>query len=282
MPESPEVQVLADVLDETVTHRRIVGADVGEFRSWKTRDRPVEDLVGATITGVTRFGKHLDIDTDRGDLVVTLGRAGWVRHRVEDDADGEQTGDAADPPPPPAAVIATLELDDDTALEFTDAGEWLSLALSLVDHPQDVPAVKKLGPDPMSPTYTRADFERITLGRRKQLKALLQEQESISGIGNAYSDEILHRAKIAPTTHAAALDDAEREALFQAVRDELADAARARRSIPLPKLKQAKAAAMRVHGRTGETCPVCGGVVADVPGSKGSAQYCPTCQGPAD
>lgn len=111
---------------------------------------------------------------------------------------------------------------------------------------------------------------------------LLQEQESISGIGNAYSDEILHRAKIAPTTHAAALDDAEREALFQAVRDELADAVRARRSIPLPKLKQAKAAAMRVHGRTGEACPVCGGVVADVPGSKGSAQYCPTCQGPAD
>ncbi|WP_322411882.1 Fpg/Nei family DNA glycosylase [Microbacterium invictum] len=280
MPESPEVQVLADVLDDAVSHRRIIGVDVGEFRSWKTRDRPVEGLVGATITGVTRFGKHLDIDTDRGDLVVTLGRAGWVRHRVEDDDDAAH--DAAEPTSPAAAVIATVELDDDTALEFTDAGEWLSLALSLVDHPQDVPAVKKLGPDPLSPTYTRADFDRITVGRRKQLKALLQEQESISGIGNAYSDEILHRAKIAPTTHAAALDEAEREVLFEAIRDELAEAVRARRSIPLPRLKQAKAESMRVHGRTGEACPVCGGKVADVPGSKGSAQYCPTCQGPAD
>ncbi|TQK19975.1 formamidopyrimidine-DNA glycosylase [Microbacterium sp. SLBN-154] len=282
MPESPEVQVLADVLDDAVTHRRIIGVDVGEFRAWKTRDRPAEGLVGATITGVTRFGKHLDIDTDRGDLVVTLGRAGWVRHRVEAETGDDETVDSSDASSPPAAVIATLDLDDDTALEFTDAGEWLSLALSLVDHPQDVPAVKKLGPDPMSPTYTRADFDRITLGRRKQLKALLQEQESISGIGNAYSDEILHRAKIAPTTHAAALDDGEREVLFEAIRDELSEAVRARRSIPLPRLKQAKAASMRVHGRTGEACPVCGGVVEDVPGSKGAAQYCPVCQGPVD
>jgi formamidopyrimidine-DNA glycosylase len=274
MPESPEVQVLADVLGETVSHRRIVGVDLPEFRAWKTRDRPASQLIGAVITGVTRFGKHIDIDTDHGDLAVSFGRAGWVRHRTA--GDPVSAAGSGDPAPP---VIATVELDDDTALDFTDAGEWLSLGFSLVDDPLEVPAIRKLGPDPMSPSYTRADFERAVAGRRKQLKALLQEQESIAGIGNAYSDEILHRAKLGPTTHAAALDDAEKERLYDAVRAELAEATRARRGIPISRLKEAKAATMRVHGRTGEPCPVCGGVVADVPGSKGTAQYCPTCQG---
>lgn len=275
MPESPEVQVLADVLGETIAHRRITGIDVREFRSWRSRERPPETLIGATITGVTRFGKHIDIDTDRGDLVVSFGRAGWVRRREP----GEPEPEAALGSPVPPPVIATIELDDGSALDITDAGDWLSLAFSLVDDPLEVSAVRKLGPDPMSPSYTRADFERATAGRRKQLKALLQEQESIAGIGNAYSDEVLHRARLGPTTHAAALDDEEKERLYDAIRAELTEATRSRRGIPISRLKEAKAASMRVHGRTGEPCPVCGGTVADVPGSKGSAQYCPTCQG---
>ena len=151
-------------------------------------------------------------------------------------------------------------------------------APSVVGAASEVAGVAKLGPDPIDPAYTRERLDAVLAGRRKQLKALLQEQETLSGIGGAYSDEILHAAKISPVVHAADLDDDERARLFAAMRTVLTEAVEARRGIPLSQQKAAKVAAMRVHGRTGEACPVCGGTVLDVPGSKGSAQYCPVCQ----
>jgi formamidopyrimidine-DNA glycosylase len=262
MPESPEVEALAEILDERIVSRSIAGVELEEFRALKTRARPLDELVGATITGVRRFGKHVDIATDRGHLVISFGRAGWALLDEKTDA----------------PVLARVQFDDDETLTVTDAGSWLSLGLSVVDDPLEVPSIAKLGPDPLDPAYTRAQFDEALGRRRKQLRALLQEQESISGIGGAYSDEILHAAKLCPVMHAADLTEEERGRLFTAVVGTLRDAVAARRGIPLSQQKAAKVAAMRVHGRTGEACPVCGGVVADVPGSKGAAQYCPTCQ----
>jgi formamidopyrimidine-DNA glycosylase len=118
-------------------------------------------------------------------------------------------------------------------------------------------------------------LDRIVVGRRKRLKALLQEQESLAGIGNAYSDEILFAARLSPLVQAVALDEGERAALYAAIRDVLGSAVEARRDVPPAELKAAKVAAMAVHGRAGEACPDCGGTVLDVPGSKGGAQYCP-------
>ncbi len=102
-------------------------------------------------------------------------------------------------------------------------------------------------------------------GRRKQLKALLQEQETLAGIGNAYSDEILFAARLPPTAHASALTDAEVTRLYDALHDTLATAVAERRGVPIAQQKAAKVAAMKVHGRTGEPCPGCGGVVEDIP-----------------
>jgi formamidopyrimidine-DNA glycosylase len=264
MPESPEVQALAEFLGENATNRSIRSIDLDEFRALKTRQRPLDELAGATITGVQRFGKHLDVETDAAHLVISFGRAGWARWN----------GEAAPDAPP---VIAAIPLDG-ALLELTDAGEWLSIGLSVVDSPYEVSAIAKLGPDPVDDEFTLAVFEKVVVGRRKQLKALLQEQETFAGIGNAYSDEILHTAKLSPVVHAAALGEGERDRLFDAVTSVLRGAVDARRGIAPHELKAAKVASMRVHGRGGEACPVCGDTILDHASSSTTSQYCPTCQ----
>jgi formamidopyrimidine-DNA glycosylase len=275
MPESPEVDALAGAPCERLLGARIADIDLDEFGAFTTRSRALAELRDRTVTGIRRFGKHLAIDTDGPSLVVGFGRSGWLRWDVDAEAEVESASDAEAKPAP---VIARISFEGGDAVLLTDAGGWLSVSLSIADDPADLRAIAKLGADPAAADFTATDLDRVLIGRRKQLKALLQEQESLSGIGNAYSDEILHVARLWPLLHASDLDEAQRAALFEAVRAVLGDAFAARRGIPIDQLKAAKVAAMRVHGRTGEACPVCGGTVADVPGSKGAAQYCPICQ----
>ena len=281
MPESPEVEALVEELGAQLAGRTITDVDVIEFRVVKTRARPPSTLTGERVTGATRHGKLVDLALGESQhLVVSLGRHGWARWRGTDDAvgfDAPVTGaDDADGGPAPALVA--IEFDDGSALEFTDAGGWVSLGFWVVDDPAEVPAVAKLGPDPADPDFSRADFDRAVAGRRKQVKAVLQEQESLAGIGNAYSDEILHAAKISPVAHAAALGESELDRLFDATVGTIASAIEARRGIPIDQLKAAKVAAMQVHGRAGETCPVCGDTIRDFSFASTTAQYCPTCQ----
>jgi formamidopyrimidine-DNA glycosylase len=271
MPESPEVDALAGFLDAAASGRRIEAVDVLEFRIVKTRASPPATLIGRTITGAARHGKHVELKLGDESLVVSLGRHGWIRW-----VEGARYAVEADPAQPPS--LATFELSGDAAIQMTDAGSWVSLGLFVVEDPSDVPAIAKLGPDPADPGFSQAAFDAALGGRRKQIKAILQEQESLAGIGNAYSDEILHAAKISPVAHAAVLGDDERQRLFEATVAVLRGAIDARRGIAIDQLKAAKVAAMRVHGRTGEPCPVCGGTVRDFTFSGTSAQYCPTCQ----
>jgi len=270
MPESPEVQALADELDERLRGHEITAVDVVEFRTVKTRTEPPSALVGERVESVARHGKLLDFSFATAHLVVSLGRHGWARYA----ADGPM--DASDDGRPPA--LAIVEFDDGTVLEFTDAGEWVSLGMWVVDDPIAVPAVAKLGPDPADPLFTRADFDAAVAGRRKQVKAVLQEQESLAGIGNAYSDEILHTAKLSPVSHAAALDETELDGLYASTVGVVSAAIGDRRGVPIDRLKAEKVASMRVHGRAGEACPVCGDTVRDFTFASTTAQYCPTCQ----
>lgn len=271
MPESPEVQVLVEFLADRMAGRRIDAVDVLEFRTVKTRQAPPSILVGQTVTGAERHGKHVALALG-GDtrLVVSLGRHGWMRWREQ----GDEAPLPAEAPP----ALAQFALDGGEVLEVTDAGTWVSLGLHVVDDAIAVPAVAKLGPDPADPAFSANDFEVALGGRRKQIKAILQEQESLAGIGNAYSDEILHTAKVSPVLHAAALDDGARERLYSATVATVRGAIEARRGIPIDQLKAAKVAAMRVHGRGGEACPVCGDTVRDFSFASTTAQYCPTCQ----
>ena len=153
-----------------------------------------------------------------------------------------------------------------------------SAALWIVAESSDVAGIAKLGPDPADPVFSQADVDAVTVGRRKQLKAVLQEQESFAGIGNAYSDEILFAARLAPTVPAAQLDGDERSRLYEAMTAQIRGAIAARRGIPIADLKAAKVASMRVHGRAGQTCPRCGGEIVDFTFSGTTAQYCPVCQ----
>ncbi|MGC0370399.1 DNA-formamidopyrimidine glycosylase family protein [Microbacterium sp. SLBN-111] len=263
MPEAPEVEALTLFLRERLTGHAIVAVELAEFRALKTRARPLDALVGRTVTGVTRYGKHIDLDLDGIHLSLGFGRAGWATWDTD--------------PPDGAALIATVTFDDGV-LGITDAGDWLSVQLHVVDDPLEVPAVAKLGPDAADPAFSREDLARALGKRRKQLKALLQEQESLAGIGNAYSDEILYVARLSPVAHAASLTDDEVTRLHAALRSVLDEAVAARRGVPIAEQKAAKVAAMRVHGRTGERCPDGDGTIEDIPGTKGGGQYCPSCQ----
>jgi formamidopyrimidine-DNA glycosylase len=270
MPESPEVQALADELDAQLAGRTIAEVDVVEFRVAKTRARPLESIVGERVAGVARHGKLIDLAIESGaHLVVSLGRHGWARW-AETDAAG--TADPAE------TALAAIRFDDDRTLELTDAGNFVSLGAWVVDDPREVPAVAKQGPDPADAGFTRADFDRAMVGRRKQVKAVLQEQESLAGIGNAYSDEILHAARISPVVHASTLSPDELDRLYEATVGVIRSAIDARRGIPIADQKAAKVAAMRVHGRAGEPCPVCGGTIRDFTFASTTAQYCPSCQ----
>ncbi|RXZ46690.1 Fpg/Nei family DNA glycosylase [Agromyces fucosus] len=274
MPESPEVQALVEDLGTRLAGREITDVDVVEFRAAKTRSRPPTSLRGERVSGATRHGKHVDLAVGDAHLVVSLGRHGWARYAKGDADASESEGPDADAPP----TLVVLTFDDGTVVELTDAGDWVSLGCWVVDDPREVPAVAKLGADPADPGFTRADFDRVVVGRRKQVKAVLQEQESLAGIGNAYSDEILHLAKISPVTHAAALTDDELDRLFDATVGTIRSAIEHQRGVPIDQLKAAKIASMRVHGRAGETCPVCGDTVLDFSFASTTAQYCPTCQ----
>jgi formamidopyrimidine-DNA glycosylase len=268
MPESPEVQAFAEAVAERLVGHTIDSFAVRDFRAYKTRAQKPDALDGAVVTAVRRHGKYVDVQTDRAHLVVSFGRHGWGAWRDPDAVP------AADAPP----VVATLAIDDGTVLELTDAGTFRSAGLWIVADPSDVAGVAALGPDPADPAFAQSDVDAAIVGRRKQLKAVLQEQTSFAGIGNAYSDEILFSAKLSPTVHASTLDDVQRERLFQAMAAEIRDAIDARRGIPIAEQKAAKMAAMRVHGRAGERCPECGGEIADYTFSGTSAQWCPSCQ----
>ena len=211
MPESPEVEALAEELDGRLAGRALTAVDVVEFRTTKTRARPAEALVGETATGMARHGKLVALSFGASQhLVVSFGRHGWARWTDTPDAGADDQPDDAPP------MLVALGFDDGSTLELTDAGDWVSLGCWVVDDPAEVPAVAKLGPDPADPAFSRAEFDRAVAGRRKQVKAVLQDQESLAGIGNAYSDEILHLAKLSPVGHAAALTADELERLFDA------------------------------------------------------------------
>jgi formamidopyrimidine-DNA glycosylase len=273
VPESPEVQALAEFVAARAVGRTISAVDVVLARTLKGGD--AADLIGCRIVAVVRRGKLLDLALAGASgaerhLVVHWGHDGWLIWR---DVAPEGTTRAGS-----AALVARVRLDDGSGFDLTDVGQWLGLSWFAVARPDDVPAVAKLGPDPVDPAFTRDDLGRIVGGRRKQLKALLQDQTALGGIGNAYSDEILHAAKLSPVVHASTLSAEEVDRLFEAVRSILRQAMDDRRGLPPDALKDDKRANMRVHRRPGDPCPVCGDTIAEFTFSGAAAHYCPTCQ----
>ena len=270
MPELPEVQALVDFLGTRLDGLAVTGVDLGSISVLKTFNPPPQALIGAPVTGVTRHGKFLDIDCGGTHLIFHLARAGWLRW-----------SDALPQTvirPGKSPIALRVRLDDGSGFDLTEAGTRKRLAAYIVNSIADVPGIQTLGPDPLSDDFTLERFAAILAGQRVQLKGLLRNQGTIGGIGNAYSDEILHVAKLSPFAIAGSLDDATVTRLYAALRDTLSTAVAAASGKPAAELKDAKRAGMRVHGRTGESCPECGDIVREVSFADSSLQYCATCQ----
>jgi formamidopyrimidine-DNA glycosylase len=270
MPELPEVEALAHDLDTRLGGRVLERLDVFAVSALKTVAIPPSSLGGETIHSVTRHGKFLDLAIGEAHVLLHLARAGWVRWRPE--------RPTAPVKPGRSPLAARLVLDDGSGFDVTEAGTKKSLALSIVADPRDVPGVARLGPDPLDPAFTQDVLGAIlaTAGRA-QLKGVLRDQSRIAGIGNAYSDEILHVARMSPFKPAA-LAPEELDRLYTALRYTLEEALDRAVGLHAADLKREKKLGLRVHGRTGEACPVCGDTIRQVIFADSSLQYCPTCQ----
>ena len=273
MPELPEVEALALDLRGRLDGHAIAMVHLAAFSALKTYDPPVSALNGTLVDDVTRHGKFLDIEASGLHVVFHLARAGWVRWKDE----------VPSLPPRPnskSGLAVRIVLDDDSGLDVTEAGTKKSLAMYVVRDPLDVPGIASLGPDPLTDDFTPEVLGAILEREgRKQIKGVLRHQGTIAGIGNAYSDEILHAARMSPYRPASAvLESGELELLYTAVRTTLGAAVERSRGLAASELKGEKKSNLAVHGRAGQACPVCDDTVREVSFADSSLQYCPTCQ----
>ena len=273
MPELPEVEALTGFLGEHLAGRTVAQVFPVAFHALKTYDPPLSALAGQTFGGVTRHGKFLDFAVGEDlHLVIHLARAGWIRWR--------ETIPAAPPRPgkSPLALQVRLAEPEGSGFDVTEAGTQKHLAVYFVRDPQDVPGIARLGIDPLTPAFTVDVLRDLLAGERRQIKGVLRDQTVLAGIGNAYSDEILHAARMSPFKLAANLSPDDVADLYRVTLETLTDAVERSRGLPLTDLKAEKKTGLRVHGRKGEPCPVCGDTIREVSFSDSALQYCPTCQ----
>ncbi|REF36539.1 Fpg/Nei family DNA glycosylase [Thermasporomyces composti] len=293
MPELPEVEALVGFLRQEAVGRTVTRVHVVAISALKTFQPPIDALVGRTVTAVDRHGKFLDLTVrqapgastgpddggsdDGGSdddlhLVVHLARAGWLRWSTS----------LSEKPPRPGRnnpLAVRVHLGDGVGFDLTEAGTQKRLACYLVPDPADVPGVARLGPDPLADDFTPERMaEILTAAGRAQLKGVLTDQARLAGIGNAYSDEILHAARLSPFKPANGLAPDQITTLYDAIRRVLSEATERARGLAAKDLKSEKKTNLAVHGRTGQPCPVCGDTVREVSFADSSLQYCPTCQ----
>lgn len=278
MPELPEVDVLARYLHERAAGQAVTAVQVRSVAVLKSADPPVDALVGRRIEAVDRRGKYLCVHLPPLWLVLHLARAGWVRMTARAQ---QQPGDAGPRAlrPGRSPLALRLWLDDGCAVEVTEAGRQKRAAAWVVRDPAEVPPVAALGADPLAADFTRERLGAILAeAGRARLKGVLTDQRRIAGVGNAYSDEVLHAARLSPFTPAGALSPEGLARLHDALVGVLTEAVRRAEDIGPQGLKREKKAGLRVHGRSGEPCPACGDTIRSVFFADSSLQYCPRCQ----
>ena len=277
MPELPEVEALARFLDGRVAGMRIASVTLASLSALKTFSPSLTDLTGQRVARVGRRGKFLDLSTVEGlHLVWHLSRAGWVQWREDVPATPVKPGKG------PLALRLAFVTDDGEpggGIDVTEAGTQKRLALYVVRDPSEVPGVARLGPDALSEALTEEAFAGILAAAgRSQVKGVLRDQSTIAGIGNAYSDEILHAARLSPFHPCSTLTGEDVGRLYRSMREQLAAAIANSVGHGTGTLKAEKKASMAVHGRAGQPCPVCGDTVREVSFADSALQYCPTCQ----
>jgi formamidopyrimidine-DNA glycosylase len=270
VPELPEVEALVRFLGEKTKGATIERAQLATFSALKTFDPPLDALKGRTFDGWQRRGKYLTGDLDGMWLVFHLARGGWIQWREQLSAGRPKLGKG------PLAL--RVGLDTGAGFDVTEQGTEKRLAIWIVRALEDVEGIARLGPDPLDPAVDAAALEALLQGRPGNLKTVLTDQSVLAGVGNAYSDEALHVAKMSPFKPAGKLSSAEATRLYEALVTVLRDAADRSEGLPASGLKGEKKSGLRVHGRTGQPCPACGDTVREVAFATKSLQYCATCQ----
>src|SRR5436190_4479132 len=269
MPELPEVEALAAYLRERAVGHTVDRIEVAAISALKTYDPPVSAVAGAPFRDARRHGKFLDLLLGELHLVVHLARAGWLHYR-------ESLTGAPLKPSGKGPIALRVRLSDGSGFDLTEAGTQKKLAAYLVRDPAEVPGVAKLGPDALA--VTREEFEQRLKSRRGQVKGVLTEQDILAGVGNAYSDEILHAAKLSPFAITDRLSAEALDRLYAALRAVLTDAVTRSVGQQAATLKGEKRSGLAVHARTGLPCPVCGDTIREVSFHDSNFQYCPGCQ----
>ncbi|MEV6059446.1 Fpg/Nei family DNA glycosylase [Nocardia asteroides] len=273
MPELPEVEALAQFLRDHAVGAVVGRVDVAALSAVKTFDPPVTALSGRDVTGANRWGKFLGMDCGGLWLITHLSRGGWLRWVDEPNPLPPKPGGKS----PLALRVHFFTPEGATpAIDLTEAGTKKRLAVYIVDDPKAVPGIARLGPDALA--VTEDEFATLLRGTSQRIKTALVDQTLLAGIGNAYSDEILHTARISPFANTKTLPAETVSQLYAAMREVLLDAVQRSVGQDAARLKGEKRSGMRVHARTGEKCPVCGDVVREVSYAERSFQYCATCQ----
>jgi formamidopyrimidine-DNA glycosylase len=270
VPELPEVEALTTGLSNRMAGRSVAVVRLTSFSALKTVDPPLDSLVGRNIVGVERRGKFVCIDADGLWLVTHLALGGWIRWFEQLPSTALRSGRSP--------IALRVGLDDGSGFDITEMGKEKRLALWVVHSPTDVEPLAQLGIDPLDPAFTADRLAELLGSVSATLKTVLTTQSLIAGVGNAYSDEALHRARLSPYKKAGSLDPEEVVRLHDAVVGVLSEAVERASSVDLAELKGDKKRAMQVHGRTGEACPTCGDQIRQVSFATRSLQYCPTCQ----
>ena len=268
MPELPEVEALADHLRRNAVGKTVERVDIASLSVLKTVDPPIAALYGRPIDAVHRWGKYLGVQAADIHVITHLSRAGWLRW-----------SDKLSPAPlrPGKGPIALrIHLAEGHGFDLTEAGTQKRLAVWLVDDPMKVPGIAGLGPDALG--LTAAALAELLAHNTGRIKTVLTDQQVIAGIGNAYSDEILHAAKLSPFATAGKCTEVQLAALHDAIVGVLSDAVQRSVGQQAAMLKGEKRSGLQVHARTGLPCPVCGDTVREVAFADKSFQYCPTCQ----
>ena len=268
MPELPELDAAVEHLRSRLVGHHVREFQVAAFSVLKTADPPHSSLEGRELTGVSRRGKFLVLEAEGRYAVLHLALAGWLKLGTGpfNDRPGTRSG--------PLAV--RVDFDHAARLDFTEQGKRKGMALWITDDPDSLDRIQRLGPE--ADAVTLDEFSEQLGARSSRLKTVLTDQTVMAGIGNAWSDEILHRAKLSPFAAANKLESEQIGALHTALQGILTEVRNALRDVPLERIKATKKSLFRVHDRAGQPCPVCGASVAEVSYVDRSLQYCPECQ----
>jgi formamidopyrimidine-DNA glycosylase len=296
VPELPELDVLAENLAARLVGARVAAVRVVSVAALKTFDPPIDALVGLAVSGAGRRAKYLWLELARPSAHgahaagATSEHGDQLHRRYPAGAPGDlrlvmhlSLGGRLVLGPKPASrkiAVLTVDLDDGRVLSMTEGGTQRRAAVWLVDDVEKVPSLAGLGPEPLDPGFTVERLAAILAEGGHTLKGMLTDQRAMAGVGNAWSDDVLHRARMSPFARPDRLDPSEVERLHTALVGVLTEARatlaqQVGGEVVIPKASERLFA---VHGRAGAACFVCGDTIRSVWMGDRETSYCPTCQ----